>query len=80
MERSENPFPNARVLIIEDDEEMRSLLKDFFAEERFETDSAGYGHDAFGILIKKMVDLVVTYGLAWKVGEVVWVPERSPVD
>ena len=28
-----------RVLIIEDDEEMRSLLKDFFEEEGYETDS-----------------------------------------
>jgi DNA-binding response OmpR family regulator len=48
------------VLIIEDDEEMRSLLKDFFREEGFETDSVSNGHDAFGILIKRIFDLVVT--------------------
>jgi DNA-binding response OmpR family regulator len=57
---SENPFPNARVLIIEDDEEMRSLLKDFFVEEGFETDSVSNGYDALGVLTKKVFDLVVT--------------------
>ena len=60
MELSGNPYPNARVLIIEDDEETRFLLKDFFAEEEFETDSVSNGHDAFGILSKKIFDLVVT--------------------
>jgi DNA-binding response OmpR family regulator len=47
---SENPFPNALVLIIEDDEEMRSLLKDFFVEEGFETDSVSNGYDALGVV------------------------------
>jgi DNA-binding response OmpR family regulator len=60
MEPVENPSPNTRVLIIEDDEEMRSLLKDFFVEEGFETDSVSNGYDAFGILVKKPFDLVVT--------------------
>jgi len=60
MEPLEYPFPNARVLIIEDDEETRSLLKDFFAEEGFETDSISNGYDAFGIITKKPFDLVVT--------------------
>jgi len=60
MEPLEYPFPNARVLIIEDDEETRSLLKDFFAEEGFETDSISTGYDAFEILTKKIFDLVIT--------------------
>jgi len=60
MEPSEYHSPDARVLIIEDDEEMRSLLKDFLAEEGFETDSVSNGHDALGILVKKPFDLVVT--------------------
>src|SRR4030042_4761987 len=60
MEPLEYPFPNARVLIIEDDEETRSLLKDFFAEEGFETDSISTGYDAFEILTKKLFDVVIT--------------------
>jgi DNA-binding response OmpR family regulator len=60
MEPLEYPSPNARVLIIEDDEEMRSLLKDFFVEEGFETDSVSNGYDAFGILTKRPFDLVIT--------------------
>jgi DNA-binding NtrC family response regulator len=60
MEPLEYPSPNARVLIIEDDEEMRSLLKDFFVEEGFETDSVSNGYDALGMLVKKPFDLVIT--------------------
>jgi len=60
MEPLEYPSSNARVLIIEDDEEMRSLLKDFFAEEGFETDSVGNGYDAFGTLTQKIFDVVIT--------------------
>jgi DNA-binding NtrC family response regulator len=60
MEPLEHPFPNTRVLIIEDDAEMRSLLRDFFAEEGFEIDSVGNGHDAFGILTQKIFDVVIT--------------------
>jgi DNA-binding response OmpR family regulator len=60
MEPSEYPSPNARVLIIEDDEEMRSLLKDFFVEEGFDTDSVSKGYDALGMLGKKSFDLVIT--------------------
>ena len=60
MEPSENPSPNARALIIEDDEEMRSLLRDFFVEEGVETDSVSNGYDALGVLTKQIFDLVVT--------------------
>jgi DNA-binding NtrC family response regulator len=60
MEPLENPSPNARALIIEDDEEMRSLLKDFFVEEGCETDSVSNGYEALEILIKKRFDLIMT--------------------
>jgi two-component system response regulator PilR (NtrC family) len=60
MEPLEYPSPNGSVLIIEDDEEMRSLLKDFFVEEGLETDSVSNGYDAFGMLVKKPFDLVIT--------------------
>jgi DNA-binding NtrC family response regulator len=60
MKPLEYPPHKARVLIIEDDEEMRSLLQDFFMEEGFETDSVSNGYDALGVLTKKIFDLVVT--------------------
>ncbi len=49
-----------RVMIIEDDEEMRSLLRDFFEEEGFETDSVSTGVDALRELSKDHFDLVIT--------------------
>ena len=49
-----------RIMIIEDDKEMRSLLKDFFEEEGFETDSASNGVDALRMLFKDHFDLVIT--------------------
>ena len=49
-----------RIMIIEDDEEMRSLLKDFFEEEGFETDSVSNGADALRKLSKDHFDLVIT--------------------
>ena len=49
-----------RIMIIEDDEAMRSLLEDFFEEEGFETDSASNGADALRILSKDHLDLIVT--------------------
>ena len=49
-----------RILVIEDDEEMRSLLKDFFEEEGFEIDSVSNGFDAFRILIRRLFDLIIT--------------------
>ncbi|MFB3885683.1 MAG: response regulator [Thermodesulfobacteriota bacterium] len=47
-------------MIIEDDEEMRSLLKDFFEEEGFETDSVTNGADALKVLSRDPFDLVIT--------------------
>ena len=49
-----------RIMIIEDDEEMRSLLKDFFEEEGFETDSVSNGVDALQMFSKDHFDLVIT--------------------
>ena len=49
-----------RIMIIEDDEEMRSLLKDFPEEEGFETDSVSNGADALRKLSKDHFDLVIT--------------------
>ncbi len=50
----------ARIMIIEDDEEMRSLLVDFFEEKGFETDSVSNGADALRKLSKDHFDLVIT--------------------
>ena len=49
-----------RILIIEDDEEMRSLLKDSLEEEGFETDSVSNGSDAFRKLVKEPFNLIIT--------------------
>jgi len=49
-----------RIMIIEDDEEMRSLLKDFFEEEGFETDSVSNGVDALRMFSEDHFDLVIT--------------------
>ena len=47
-------------MVIDDDEEMRSLLKDFFDEEGFETESASNGADALRKLTKDHFDLIIT--------------------
>ena len=49
-----------RILVIEDDQEMRSLLKDFFEEEGFEIDSVSNGSEVFRILVREPFDLVIT--------------------
>jgi len=49
-----------RILIIEDDEEMRSLLKEFLNEEGYETDSVDNGSEAFRSLVKELFDLIIT--------------------
>jgi DNA-binding response OmpR family regulator len=48
------------ILIVEDDEEMRSLLKEFLEEEGFETECASNGSDALREIVKKPFDLIVT--------------------
>ncbi len=49
-----------RILIIEDDEEMRSLLEDYLEEEGFEINSVGNGSEAFRILVREIFDVVIT--------------------
>jgi DNA-binding response OmpR family regulator len=49
-----------RILVIEEDEEMRSLLKDFLLEEGFEPDSVNNGSEAFRRVVKEPFDLIIT--------------------
>ncbi|HYA90990.1 MAG TPA: response regulator [Thermodesulfobacteriota bacterium] len=49
-----------RILIIEDDEEMRALLRDSLVEEGIEFDSAGNGSEAIRKLVEGPFDLVIT--------------------
>jgi DNA-binding NtrC family response regulator len=49
-----------RILIIEDDEEMRSLLKEFLNEEGYETDSVDNGSEAYRRLVMELFDLIIT--------------------
>jgi two-component system response regulator AtoC len=50
----------AKILIIEDDDEMRSLLKDFIKEEGYEADSVNNGSEAFLKLTKEHFNLIIT--------------------
>jgi DNA-binding NtrC family response regulator len=49
-----------RVLLIEDDDEMRSLLKEFMEGEGFEADCAANGFEALPKLEEKDFDLIVS--------------------
>ena len=49
-----------RILIIEDDEEMRALLKDSLLEDGIEFDSAENGSEAIRKLVEEPFDLVIT--------------------
>lgn len=49
-----------RILVIEDDAEMRSLLKDFIEGEEFEVNTAYDGSEAFRKLAKENFDLIIT--------------------
>ena len=49
-----------RILVVEDDAEMRSLLKDFFEEEGFEIDSVSNGSEAFRRIAREPFDLIIT--------------------
>ncbi len=49
-----------RILIIEDDEEMRSLLREFLNDEGYETDSADNGLEAYRRLVRELFDLIIT--------------------
>jgi DNA-binding NtrC family response regulator len=60
MEPFRNINPLARILIVEDDEEMGSLLRDFVEEEGFEADTVMNGYEAFRKLVKGPFDLIIT--------------------
>ncbi len=60
MEALKNHNHIVRILVIEDDEAMMSLLKDFLEDEGFETDSVSNGSDAFRKLVKELFDLIIT--------------------
>lgn len=49
-----------RILVVEDDAEMRSLLKDFFEEDGFEIDSVSNGPEAFRRIAREPFDLIIT--------------------
>ena len=49
-----------RVMIIDDEDEMKSLLKDFIQETGIETDSAGNAFDALRELARRPFDLIIT--------------------
>ena len=49
-----------RILIIEDDEEMRSLLEDVLGEEGFKTESVSNGSDGLRKVTKESFDLILT--------------------
>ena len=51
---------NSRVLVIEDDQGMRSLLEDFIQEEGYEVRSTDNGSEAFRLLAKDEFDLIIT--------------------
>ena len=49
-----------RILIVEDDEETRALLKDTIEDEGYKTASVNNGSEAFRKLAKESFDLIVT--------------------
>jgi len=49
-----------RILIVEDDEEMRALLRDMIEEEGYKTASVSNGWEAFRKLAKESFDLIIT--------------------
>jgi len=49
-----------RILVIEDDWEMRSLLEDYLEEEGYAVGSAKDGSEAFRKLAKESFDLIIT--------------------
>jgi len=53
-------FRKMRILVIEDDEEMRSLLEDFIEGEGYGVESVEDGSEGFRKLAKENFDLIVT--------------------
>ena len=51
---------NKRILVIEDDEEMRALLRDMIEEEGYKAASVNNGSEAFRKLAKESFNLIIT--------------------
>jgi DNA-binding response OmpR family regulator len=60
MEHSKDSHRNGKILIIEDDDEMRALLRDVIEEEGYKIDSVNNGSEAFRKLVKETFDLIIT--------------------
>jgi CheY-like chemotaxis protein len=52
--------PKNRILIVEDDEEMRALLRDMIEDGGYEIASVNNGSEAFRKLAKESFDLIIT--------------------
>ncbi len=60
MQPSRKENGNIRVLIIDDDEDMRSLLRELLEEDGFKTESSGNGCEALQVLTRRPFDLIIT--------------------
>ncbi len=60
MQASPKSNSSAHILIIDDDQEMRSLLKELLEEEGFETACARSGSDALREIAGRSFDLIIT--------------------
>jgi two-component system response regulator AtoC len=59
MQSTKDNHP-VRILIVDDDEDMRSLLKDLLEEDGFETECASNGFDALQEVAGRNFDLIIT--------------------
>lgn len=59
MQTTKDNHP-VRILIVDDDEDMRSLLKDLLEEDGFETECASNGFDALQEVAGRDFDLIIT--------------------
>ncbi len=55
-----SPSPKGRVLIIDDDGDMRSLLRDFFSNQGFSVEAFGSASEALKLLEHSPVDVVIS--------------------
>ena len=60
LTRAETPRPKPRILVVEDDPEMRSLLEEYLASSGFDATAAPDVETAFARLREGPVDLVVS--------------------
>ncbi len=60
MQPSRKENGNIRVLVIDDDEDMRSLLRELLEEDGLKTECSGNGYEALQVLTKRPFDLIIT--------------------